>query len=63
MAASSCLMLRVIVDARTTRKIALASYPEAITDDLKNVLREKLDLDKNFSIQYEDPDFDGQLVS
>lgn len=62
MAASSCLMLRVIVDARTPRKITLASYPES-TDDLKNVLREKLDLDKNFSIQYEDPDFDGQLVS
>ncbi|RXN24230.1 sterile alpha motif domain-containing 3 [Labeo rohita] len=47
---------------RTTRKITLASYPES-TDELKNVLREKLDLDKNFTIQYEDPDFDGQLVS
>lgn len=55
-------MLHVIVDASTTQKFTLASYPES-NDDLKNVLIEKLDLDKMFSIQYEDPDFDGQLVS
>ncbi|MGH0141676.1 UNVERIFIED_CONTAM: hypothetical protein FKN15_045038 [Acipenser sinensis] len=59
---SQALKLRVIVEADNIRKITLDTCPESV-DDLKRILKDKLKLDADFSLQYEDPDFDGELIS
>ncbi|MGH0119226.1 UNVERIFIED_CONTAM: hypothetical protein FKN15_029595 [Acipenser sinensis] len=59
---SQALKLRVIVEADNIRKITLDTRPESV-DDLKSILKDKLKLDVDFSLQYEDPDFDGELIS
>ncbi|MGH0145677.1 UNVERIFIED_CONTAM: hypothetical protein FKN15_006047 [Acipenser sinensis] len=59
---SQALKLRVIVEADSIRKITLDTRPESV-DDLKIILKDKLKLDADFSLQYEDPDFDGELIS
>ncbi|MGH0120457.1 UNVERIFIED_CONTAM: hypothetical protein FKN15_066344 [Acipenser sinensis] len=56
------LKLRVIVEADSIRKITLDTRPESV-DDLKSILKDKLKLDADFSLQCEDPDFDGELIS
>ncbi|MGH0184502.1 UNVERIFIED_CONTAM: hypothetical protein FKN15_015679 [Acipenser sinensis] len=50
---------RVIVEADNIRKITLDTHPESV-DDLKSILKDKLKLDVDFSLQY---DFDGELIS
>lgn len=58
MATSSVIILHFIVDARTTQKVTFVTHPES-TEILKSFKRQavfvldKLDLDENFSIQYE----------
>ncbi|MGH0164631.1 UNVERIFIED_CONTAM: hypothetical protein FKN15_047495 [Acipenser sinensis] len=59
---SQALKLRVIVEADSIRKITLDTRPESV-DDLKSILKDKLKLDVDVSLQYEDPDFDGELIS
>ncbi|MGH0159159.1 UNVERIFIED_CONTAM: hypothetical protein FKN15_049618 [Acipenser sinensis] len=59
---SQALKLRVIVEAESIRKITLDTRPESV-DDLKSILKDKLKLDADFSLQCEDPDFDGELIS
>ncbi|MGH0186502.1 UNVERIFIED_CONTAM: hypothetical protein FKN15_033549 [Acipenser sinensis] len=59
---SQALKLCIIVEADNIRKITLDTRPESV-DDLKSILKDKLKLDVDFSLQYEDPDFDGELIS
>ncbi|XP_042266285.1 uncharacterized protein LOC121896443 isoform X4 [Thunnus maccoyii] len=51
-----------IVLTETERKMTLSSRPESV-DELKTMIGEKFNLDFNFSLSYQDPDFDGQLCS
>uniref|UniRef100_A0A3B4VIB3 PB1 domain-containing protein n=1 Tax=Seriola dumerili TaxID=41447 RepID=A0A3B4VIB3_SERDU len=55
------MILRVI-EADRTRKLKLSSRPVSV-DALIKILKEQLGLDCDFSLQYEDPDFDGKLTS
>ncbi|XP_045073884.1 uncharacterized protein LOC123486584 [Coregonus clupeaformis] len=41
-------------------KMTLSSRPQSV-DDLKIIMQNKLNLAYDFTLQYEDPDFDGQL--
>ncbi|KAK6300965.1 hypothetical protein J4Q44_G00290630 [Coregonus suidteri] len=41
-------------------KMTLSSRPQSV-DDLKIIMQNKLNLDYDFTLQYEDPDFNGQL--
>lgn len=52
------MILRVI-EADRVRKLKLSSRPASV-DALIEILKEQLDCD--FSLQYEDPDFDGKLT-
>uniref|UniRef100_A0A8C6LP38 Sterile alpha motif domain-containing protein 3-like n=1 Tax=Nothobranchius furzeri TaxID=105023 RepID=A0A8C6LP38_NOTFU len=63
MAASSShpLILRVIQNDQA-RKLKLSSRPASV-DALVSIIKEQLDLDLDFSLLYEDPDFDGKLTS
>ncbi|CAL8306445.1 unnamed protein product [Lota lota] len=54
------MILRVI-EADRVRKLKLSSLPASI-DALIEILKEQLELDCDFSLQYEDPDFDGKLT-
>ncbi|KAI4889319.1 hypothetical protein NFI96_006061 [Prochilodus magdalenae] len=44
------------------RKMTLSSRPESV-DELKTMIKERFKLDFDFSLSYQDPDFDGQLCS
>ncbi|XP_076145718.1 uncharacterized protein LOC143127899 [Alosa pseudoharengus] len=44
------------------RKMTLTSRPESV-NELKLLFKQKFQLDFDFSVSYEDPDFDGQLCS
>lgn len=55
------LILRVIQNDQA-RKLKLSSRPASV-DALINIIKEQLDLDLEFSLLYEDPDFDGKLTS
>lgn len=55
------MILRVI-ELDRVRKLKLSSWPASV-DALINILKEQLELDHVFSLQYEDPDFDGKLTS
>ncbi|CAB1350983.1 unnamed protein product [Coregonus sp. 'balchen'] len=54
-------MILCVIDADHTRKINLSSRPASV-DDLINILKAKFEFDDDFRLQYEDPDFDGQLT-
>lgn len=57
MAAQNVLLhLHIVTDI--VRKMALASRPSV--DDLKTKIKDKFNLDFEFSLSFEDPDFDGQ---
>ncbi len=43
------------------KKLTLSKVPSV--DELKEILCDKLKIDQNFVIQYEDPDFDGSLCN
>ncbi|XP_042258149.1 uncharacterized protein LOC121889970 isoform X2 [Thunnus maccoyii] len=49
-------------DGQPIQKMTLSSRPESV-DELKTMIGEKFNLDFNFSLSYQDPDFDGQLCS
>jgi len=61
MAAQTFLLL-VHTSTDIVRKMTLSSRPESV-DELKTMMKEKFKLDFDFSLSYEDPDFDGQLSS
>lgn len=56
------MLLRVIVNPECIKKLTLPKVPSSV-DELKEILCDKLKIDQNFVIQYEDPDFDGQLCN
>lgn len=60
-AAPEKMILRV-VEKDHVRKLKLSSRPASV-DALIMILKEQLELDLDFSLQYEDPDFDGKLTS
>ena len=55
-------LLHVHTSKDIVRKMTLTSRPESV-DELKTTMKEKFKLDFDFSLSYEDPDFNGQLAS
>lgn len=55
-------VLRVCVTTDVAMKLVLTERPQSV-EELKNIMQEKFKprLDCDFTIHYEDPDFDGQL--
>ncbi len=49
-------------ESRVHKKLTLSKVPSSV-DELKEILCDKLKIDQNFVIQYEDPDFDGSLCN
>lgn len=62
MAAHQKFLLRVYITADIAIKITLGDRPESV-EDLIKILKEKAKprLDFEFTLQYDDPDFEGQL--
>lgn len=60
--AAQNFLLHVHTSTDIVRKMTLSSRPESV-DELKTMIGEKFNLDFNFSLSYQDPDFDGQLCS
>lgn len=62
MAAPQKFLLRVYVDMDVAMKLTLNGRPNSV-EELKMIMQEKFKprLDSDFSLQYEDPDFNGQL--
>uniref|UniRef100_A0A1A8RMU7 Si:ch211-182e10.4 n=1 Tax=Nothobranchius rachovii TaxID=451742 RepID=A0A1A8RMU7_9TELE len=54
------MILRVVESDRVI-KLKLDSRP-ASSDELIKILKEKLEVDCDFNLKYEDPDFDGRLT-
>lgn len=44
------------------RKMTLSAQTDFV-DELKSTMKEKFQLDFNYDLYYEDPDFDGQICS
>uniref|UniRef100_A0A3P8PU35 PB1 domain-containing protein n=1 Tax=Astatotilapia calliptera TaxID=8154 RepID=A0A3P8PU35_ASTCA len=63
MAVSQKFLLRVHLTTDVVVKVSLTKRPESV-EELITILREKLNprLDFEFTLQYEDSDFDGQLT-
>ncbi|XP_063073543.1 uncharacterized protein LOC134464030 isoform X2 [Engraulis encrasicolus] len=55
------LTMRVVSCNGDTRRMTMTPVPNTV-DDLVNWLKQAMDLDYNFVLQYEDPDFDGALT-
>ena len=53
-------LLRVILSADEARRVKLSEEPQSV-DALVDFLREKLQLQGDFSLQFEDPDFENGL--
>ena len=62
MAAASPQMILRVVEQDRARKLKLSSRPASV-DALINFMKEQLDIDLDFDLLYEDPDFDGKLTS
>ncbi|XP_036447956.1 uncharacterized protein LOC118822786 [Colossoma macropomum] len=62
MAAPQKIVLRVYIATDMALKLTLNERPKSVKE-LKSIMQEKFKprLDSDFSLQYEDPDFDGQL--
>ena len=56
------LMLRVVIVDDDIRKLNLNERPDSI-EELKTQLRDKLSLQDDFKLQYEDPDFNNALCN
>ncbi|XP_034557898.1 uncharacterized protein LOC117825987 isoform X1 [Notolabrus celidotus] len=56
------LLLRVNINPKLIRKVQLTKRPESV-EQLHDELREKLELEGDFSLQYEDPDFENALCN
>lgn len=61
--ASENMILRVIEPDRARKLKFSTSTRPASVDQLIIILKEQLEMDYDFSLQYEDPDFDGKLTS
>ncbi|XP_039627313.1 uncharacterized protein LOC120540542 [Polypterus senegalus] len=55
-------MILRIVEKNHARKLKLSSRPASV-DALIKIIKEQMELDLQFTLQYEDPDFDGRLTS
>ncbi|XP_063062298.1 uncharacterized protein LOC134455202 [Engraulis encrasicolus] len=55
------MLLRVGISPGRFRRVQLRSVPESV-DHLKDILREMLELEGEFSLQFEDPDFENALT-
>lgn len=55
-------MLLCVVETDRARQLKLSSRPASV-DALISIIKEQLELDLDFSLLYEDPDFDGKLTS
>ena len=62
MAAPQKFLLHVYLDTDVAMKLSLNGRPKSV-EELKMMMQEKFNprLDSDFSLQYEDSDFDGQL--
>ncbi|RVE73057.1 hypothetical protein OJAV_G00045610 [Oryzias javanicus] len=60
--ATQNFLLHIHISTDIVRKMILSTRPESV-DELKRMIQEKFKLDFDFSLSYEDPDFDGQLCS
>uniref|UniRef100_A0A672GEJ9 PB1 domain-containing protein n=1 Tax=Salarias fasciatus TaxID=181472 RepID=A0A672GEJ9_SALFA len=62
MSTANKFLLRVYLSTDVAVKVTLSERPKSV-EELINILREKVKekLDFEFTLQYEDPDFDGQL--
>ena len=60
--AAQNFLLHVHTSPDIVRKMTLSSRPESV-DELKIMMKEKFRLDGDFSLAYQDPDFDGLLCS
>jgi len=56
------LLLRLVLSSREARRIQLSAVPESV-DQLIGVLKERLDLQGDFTVQFEDPDFGNALCN
>ncbi|KAL0973244.1 hypothetical protein UPYG_G00200940 [Umbra pygmaea] len=61
-AASPQPMILRVVEPDQARKLKLSSRPASV-DALINIIKEQLEIDLDFNLLYEDPDFDGKLTS
>lgn len=55
------MLLLVKISPRMSRKVALPEVPELV-EELQNILKEKLQLQGSFTLQYEDSDFNMLCV-
>ena len=56
------LLLRVVVSSKNARRIQLFEVPESV-NNLIEILRERLELESDFSLQFEDPEFGNALCN
>lgn len=56
------MWLRVIISPQNIRKVQLSQLPDSV-DSLKAELKSKLEIQKDFLLQYEDPDFGNELCN
>lgn len=56
------LMLRVVIDDDDIRKLTLNKRPDSI-EELKTQMKDKLSLQYDVRLQYEDPDFNNALCN
>lgn len=54
-------MILRVVEADRARKVKLSERPSSVSA-LIQILKHQLQLDLEFSLQYEDPDFNDQLT-
>ena len=59
--AAEKLLLHIHTSTDIVRRLTL-SQPDTV-DELKTIIKERFKLDFEFSLSFEDPDFDGQLCS
>lgn len=56
------LLLRVVISKEEARRVQLSQVPETV-DALIDLIKEKLQLQGDFSLQFEDPDFQNALCN
>ncbi|TNN38164.1 hypothetical protein EYF80_051680 [Liparis tanakae] len=61
-AASPQAMIIRVVEPDQARKLKLSTRPASV-DALVKIIKEQLEIDIDFDLVYEDPDFDGKLTS
>lgn len=54
------LLLRIVLSPKEARRLQLEELPESV-DQLIEVLKERLQLERDFTLQFEDPDFGNSL--